>query len=238
MELAFTSSGITQGRISRRTLGAVLIAHAGVIFLLASQEKILPSIEAEPIVVSLIAPEVRPAPIEAPKALPVKPAARPTIKKTEVQNTPTSVAPIPQLATAAAAPEPVAPVAQKTATPHVEEVPAPTAPAVEAVAAEPPPPVEEPIEQPRFNADYLDNPAPAYPPLSRKLREEGRVLLRVRVDTSGHPAQVTLHASSGFTRLDERAADTVRRWKFQPARQGGLPVEAWVIVPIQFSLKG
>jgi protein TonB len=47
-----------------------------------------------------------------------------------------------------------------------------------------------------------------------------------------------MHESSGFPRLDERAADTVRRWKFQPARQGGQPVEAWVIVPIQFSLKG
>lgn len=99
-------------------------------------------------------------------------------------------------------------------------------------------PAEAPVEQPRFNADYLDNPAPGYPPLSRKLREEGQVLLRVQVDAQGHPTQVNLHRSSGYTRLDARAGDTVRRWKFVPARRAGQPVEAWVIVPILFSLKG
>lgn len=97
---------------------------------------------------------------------------------------------------------------------------------------------EERIEQPKFNADYLDNPAPDYPSLSRKLREEGKVLLRVHVSADGHPTQVNLHKSSGFSRLDERAADTVRQWKFVPARQGDQPVAAWVIVPIQFNLKG
>jgi protein TonB len=97
---------------------------------------------------------------------------------------------------------------------------------------------EEAVEPPRFNADYLDNPAPSYPPLSRKLGEQGRVLLRVLVTADGVPSQVTLHKSSGYARLDEVAADTVRRWKFVSARQGSQPVEAWVIVPIQFNLKG
>ena len=68
--------------------------------------------------------------------------------------------------------------------------------------------------------------------------EEGQVLLRVRVTAEGRAEQVNLHRSSGFERLDERAVHTVRQWKFMPARQGGKPVDAWVIVPIQFSLKG
>ena len=49
----------------------------------------------------------------------------------------------------------------------------------------------------------------------------GRVLLRVQVMADGHPAQVLIHASCGFERLDNAALDAVRHWQFVPARQGG-----------------
>ncbi len=89
---------------------------------------------------------------------------------------------------------------------------------------------------PRFDAAYLDNPAPSYPPLSRRAGEQGRVLLRVHVTADGLADDVQVRESSGFARLDTAAQETVRRWRFVPARQGDRQVAAWVIVPINFAL--
>lgn len=105
-----------------------------------------------------------------------------------------------------------------------------------AVAAPPAPP--EPVTPPIFQADYLDNPSPAYPGLSRRLREQGRVILRVQVNAQGSANEVQVRTSSGFERLDEAARETVRRWRFAPAKRGGEPVPAWVLIPISFRLEG
>ena len=45
--------------------------------------------------------------------------------------------------------------------------------------------VPVPVTAARYDAAYLHNPRPAYPPLSRRLGEEGKVLLRVRVSREG-----------------------------------------------------
>jgi protein TonB len=93
------------------------------------------------------------------------------------------------------------------------------------------------LTQARFDADYLQNPAPSYPAMSRRLGEEGRVLLRVHVDASGRPTQIEVKTSSGSSRLDQSALDAVARWKFIPARRGDEAISAWVQVPIVFNLK-
>jgi protein TonB len=111
--------------------------------------------------------------------------------------------------------------------------PPPAAVAESAVAPEP-----APVIPPRFNADYLQNPAPAYPALARRMHEQGRVLIRVLVSADGLPERVELKTSSGFARLDHSALETIRSWKFVPARQGGEKVAAWVVVPITFTLDG
>ena len=94
-----------------------------------------------------------------------------------------------------------------------------------------------PRSQPRFDADYLDNPRPAYPPFSLRLKEEGRVLLKVLVNRSGHANSVSIAQSSGYARLDNSALETVRHWRFVPAKVGEEPQDSWVIVPINFSLR-
>ena len=104
------------------------------------------------------------------------------------------------------------------------------------IAPEPPPPA--PIVPPRFSADYLQNPAPTYPALARRMREQGRVLVRVLVSIEGAPERIELKASSGFPRLDQSALETIKNWKFVPARQGDQKIAAWVLVPITFSLEG
>jgi periplasmic protein TonB len=125
----------------------------------------------------------------------------------------------------------VAPGAPPAAVPtRVAQAPVAPAPAP-AASSEPEP------TAPRFDAAYLNNPPPAYPPLSRRLGEEGRVMLRVFVDPTGAPVQVELRASSGHRRLDAAAEAAVRRWRFVPARRGEQPVGGWVLVPIAFNLR-
>lgn len=106
--------------------------------------------------------------------------------------------------------------------------------ATESTAASAPSPTE--LTQARYDADYLKNPAPAYPAMSRRFGEEGRVVLRVFVSAEGHPEQIELKTGSGFPRLDQAAEDAVRRWKFAPARRGDEAIGTWVAVPIVFNL--
>lgn len=121
-----------------------------------------------------------------------------------------------------------------TAAPQADPAPEPPrAPSVRNAAEQPPPAVAA-----RFDAAYLNNPAPAYPALSRRLREEGRVLLRVHVTAEGLPTKVNLAESSGFGRLDAAAHEAVLRWRFIPAKQDGHAIDAWVHVPIVFKLEG
>ena len=89
----------------------------------------------------------------------------------------------------------------------------------------------------RFDADYLKNPAPPYPPQSRRIGEEGKTVLRVLVGADGRAQQVELRTSSGSSRLDDSALRTVRGWKFVPAHRGGVAIDSWVLVPIVFRLE-
>jgi protein TonB len=175
---------------------------------------------AKPIMVSII-PLAQPLPDPPPKA---KPALPPRMARTEA---PTPVERVPEPRPVIAESPAVSPVTIQVAEPP----PAPVAQA--AVAPEPPP-----IIPPRFNADYLQNPAPAYPPLARRMHEQGKVLIRVLVSVDGRPERIELKASSGHARLDQSALETIRGWKFVPARQGSETVAAWVVVPITFSLDG
>ena len=93
------------------------------------------------------------------------------------------------------------------------------------------------VTQPRFDADYLNNPKPAYPSMSKRLGEEGQVLLRVLVGQEGGAEQIQVLRSSGFARLDEAAQAAVSRWRFIPAKVGNDATTAWVQVPVTFELR-
>lgn len=93
------------------------------------------------------------------------------------------------------------------------------------------------VTQPRFDADYLNNPKPAYPSMSKRLGEEGQVLLRVLVGQEGGAEQIEVLRSSGFTRLDEAARVAVSKWRFVPAKVGSNATQAWVQVPVTFELR-
>jgi protein TonB len=99
-----------------------------------------------------------------------------------------------------------------------------------------PPSRPEAVEPPRFNAGYLNNPEPPYPPLARRLGQEGLVTLRVQVSAKGKPEQVVVAKTSGVPVLDEAAVKAVQSWTFVPAKQGDTAIAALVEVPIRFRL--
>lgn len=81
------------------------------------------------------------------------------------------------------------------------------------------------------------NLPPAYPLMARRREEEGRVLLKVKVDERGQVETVQINQSSGSLLLDEAALQAVSQWRFKPASQAGKAVSAWVKVPIVFRLR-
>ena len=90
---------------------------------------------------------------------------------------------------------------------------------------------------PNADAAYLTNPKPGYPPLSRRLGEQGVVTLTVLVGTSGEAQRVELAKSSGYLRLDEAAIRAVQGWRFSPGKRAGNPEAMSVRIPISFILE-
>ena len=84
---------------------------------------------------------------------------------------------------------------------------------------------------------YLVQPAPRYPPESRRIHEQGLVVLRVLIDESGHAKAVEVYRSSGHPRLDEAARRAVERAVFRPYIDGGVARESAAMVPVEFSLR-
>ena len=224
LDLAYATTA-KSGKASRWAgLGVVLALHAAVIAALLQHQPVRDALaSAAPIMVSLIAPpKVTVAPPPTPPIDPPKPKPHPVRKSPD---------PPPLLAAPVNAPSPIVAPAPPPEPPKEAESPPPPPAAI--VAPEPPP-----ITPPSYTAAYLDNPAPAYPAVSRRMREQGKVVLRVLVSAEGLPEKVELKSSSGSARLDASALDAVQRWKFVPARQGDRPVAAWVLVPISFTLQG
>ncbi|HUJ16744.1 MAG TPA: energy transducer TonB [Nitrospirota bacterium] len=89
---------------------------------------------------------------------------------------------------------------------------------------------------PLFNAAYLNNPKPLYPPVARRMKVEGTVVVQVLVNSNGKPENVRLEKSSGSSMLDQAALTAVQNWSFVPAREGNKIISAWVDIPLRFRL--
>lgn len=217
MGLFFPQCGTKYGRTGAGKL-SFLGASTAHVLLLAAIALVVPSERLQELARPFTARVIELAPV-VPKLPPQKPPPRkapPAAQPIMVSNAPTQAAQAVAFTVAPQAPAPPAPV-------PITAVPGPAEPVV--IAA-------------RFDADYLDNPKPVYPHASRRLGEQGKVLLRVRVSADGAPENVDVKHSSGFPRLDQAALDAVSRWRFVPARRGAEAVSAWVLVPITFNLNG
>jgi len=190
------------------SLLSVVLAHAAVLAAVIYTPKTSAPIIVEPPTIQgvIVASE----PIPEPPPLPPPPVEKPVPK--------------PKL------PIPKGPASERAITQEVEPEPA-TPPVEPQKMAEP-----APVEPPRADASQLNNPAPIYPSQSRRLREEGIVLLEILVKADGTLGEMRLKKSSGHERLDESAQRAVKNWRFLPARRGSEAIDFWYELPIEFSL--
>lgn len=79
-------------------------------------------------------------------------------------------------------------------------------------------------------------PAPVYPQVSRRMGEEGIVILDVEWDQEGRITSSRVQSSSGFRRLDQAALAAIESWRCNPAKQDGVPVSAIAVQPFSFQL--
>jgi len=88
----------------------------------------------------------------------------------------------------------------------------------------------------RTGAEVVDLPAPEYPLRSRRLGEEGLVLVEVEVLANGRAGTVRVVRAPPYPRLVDAAVKAVRSAKFKPAAARGTPVPSLVEIPIRFQL--
>lgn len=216
-------------------LGIIVLLHAGLFFALRSGMP--PAAAAAPagpktLFATFITPE-RPTAVTpvvtppAPQVAPPKPRKAPAPRKTVAVSKPVPAAVAAPAPYAISPPQPAAAdtpsVAQEASVPTV-----PAAPALQAVPAQP--------KTISTGVEYLQPPQPRYPPLSRRMGEEGRAIVRVLVSAQGLPERAEIRTSSGSARLDEAAREAVMRTQFRPHIDNGQAAAVFVIVPIRFQL--
>lgn len=211
-------------------VGVAVLLHLGVLAAIVRSigESSPPVVPPQPLIAVSLLTQAEDKPAPKPKPEPVKPPEKTTSKTIQPKSQPSpqvQKTSQPVLTSAATASNPVEATAAAAVAAPTPPAPAPAREAPVAVVA------------PRFDAAYLANPIPEYPRISRRMGEEGRVMLRVHVGADGKPLEVTIAKSSGYPRLDDVARDTVlRSWRFVPARQGDQAVAGTVRVPIDFTL--
>lgn len=77
------------------------------------------------------------------------------------------------------------------------------------------------------------NRPPVYPDFSRRMGQEGRVILEASLDGNGKVIGVRVARSSGFVPLDQAAMDAVREWRMDLPANGSRRL----FIPVTFELK-
>ena len=209
------------------------------LFMLGLMEHTITPPEAPPVLVELMQSQPTPKTIEQPvaKPTPVPPRPQPVAAPAptpQPQPSPSKVSTPTEVAQAA----PVAPVSAPTApTPPAPRAEAPPAPA-------PPSPAPAPVVTAPSKTDVsipasysASNQKPIYPNMSKRLGEQGTVVLRVLVKADGSAGEVEVKSSSNYSRLDQAAIDAVKTWRFNPAKIDGKATDEWYQVPIPFKLQ-
>jgi protein TonB len=103
-------------------------------------------------------------------------------------------------------------------------------------AAEPAPAAAESL--PDVEAEpRADNEPPRYPEEARRRGQEGTVIVLAAVAVDGLVLEVALQSPSPHPELNREALRAVRRWRFEPARRGGVAVAVTTPVSVVFRLQ-
>lgn len=174
--------------------------------------------------------------VEPPKPKPLPSAPPVPIKQQMVKTKAPTPPPAPRpMAIADPTPTANAPTGVTTPQPPAPPIAEPVATAPVAPPAAPPAPPK--IVQPNNDADYLNNPKLAFPAMSKRLNEQGKVLVRVFIGTDGHPDRAEIKRSSGYARLDASALEFIMKCRFVPGKVNGVPQPMWYEAPVNYVLE-
>lgn len=81
----------------------------------------------------------------------------------------------------------------------------------------------------------IHDPDPEYSVEARKEGVEGMVIIGLVVDKFGQPTDVKIVSPVGYG-LDEKAIESIKTWRFEPARKAGEPVSVYATVEVAFHL--
>jgi periplasmic protein TonB len=81
----------------------------------------------------------------------------------------------------------------------------------------------------------IATPDPEYTDEARRAKVQGTCILWLIVGADGHPRDIHVVRGLGYG-LDAKALETVKQWRFQPARKDGQPVNVQVSVEVAFHL--
>ena len=182
------------------------------------------------VMVSFVAPpQPKSPPPAAPKTVPLAKLQPPLLPSVPVIQV--AVQPQPNVisVTQTAAPVETAPAPAVVSAPAAPVAPTPAAPMPVAPTPAAPKTITSGVE-------YIQAPQPVYPPMSKRMGEQGKVILRILVSETGRPDQVQVQTSSGSARLDEAGRQAALRAVFKPHLEDGRAVAVYVIVPLNFQL--
>lgn len=212
-------SGSARARVG--PIAAVVAAHVLLFYIVSSGllHRVAEAALPQAVYVTFVAPsEPPPAPPAIPKTVAL---AQPPVPV---------VPPLPLVQLAPS--EQAITLPQPVAAPAAE----PVQPQASAVAAAPAPVQPAGPKTISSGVEYIQPPQPVYPAQSKRLGEQGKVVLRVLVNEKGLPEQVVVQRSSGSARLDEAGRQATLRALFKPHLEDGHPVAVFVIVPLNFQL--
>lgn len=231
-------------------IALVALLHAAALWALASGHTISVQ-EPQPIEISIELGTAAPTPVATAKiapaapmpVLPAKaaPAARTAPAKAAAENVATDPAPAVQTHKPAAVESTATAIAATTAVPsgasNASAVASSSANSAGTPGAQAATPSASALQLPSSDADYLNNPRPAYPPMSRRLGEQGTVVVRALIGADGVPQKAEVQQSSGFERLDRAAVETALKWRYVPGKRAGIAEAMWFKVPLRFVLE-
>jgi protein TonB len=224
-----------------RVSGAVLLAHLALLWAMGQTglEQAATLEEANVIMASVMVESPTP-PAPQPQPQPQAKSVSPAVPQPRPTPIPTPLPTVRKQAEASPNTPVMAPVMAPVVTPVVAAAnsapatpPAPAA-APSASVGKPAPPS---LVLPSSDADYLNNPPPTYPRISKRMGEQGTVIVRVFIGLQGTAEQAEIRTSSGYDRLDKAALDTVQRWRYVPGKRHGNPEAMWFNVPVRFVLE-
>lgn len=227
--------------LSRNTVivGSVLAFHAAALWALQSGLLVRAVEVVVPVeILSQFIEPPKPTPPPPPPP-PAPPPPPPKVQKPVVKPKAPAPPPAPKpMAIKDPTPAPAAPVG-------VIEPPPPAPPIEQPVAVAPAPPAPPPpappappkVQMPSTDASYLQNPSPVYPAISRRLGEQGKVIVRVLIGTNGQPERAEIKQSSGFDRLDRSAMEYVMKCRYVPGKVNGVVQAMWYEAPVNYVLE-